>query len=233
MQSETFFEHLLSDQYLFDVEPYVANHTIFQVYLISSVVLLLILAFFKVEEKQPLFGFFTSFLLSEQQTFDRYLSGEEHPKMNLLMILFMSLQASYLLHQHTVLLKYNLFPILVQLGMATIIIAFLFMLKFALFRSMELLLPWRVNSQFFIYNYRFALFAVSIVYFVINYFSYSETIANGPIFLLIPIFLFYVWLIFRWLYISIRYQVVRSLYFFLYLCTLEIAPLIILWQLID
>lgn len=219
----------------FDIQPYVVSKEATTAFIIASIVLLLLLTLSKIVENSSLTTIALPFVLSEQFSFQSYEVEIEKQATYTLIVAFVSLQLAYVVqvfNAEQLFLPWFQFGKVAELLALTAGIFLLFHLKFLLFNSLSLLIPWQVDTNYFIYTYKMNLFYLGIALFVLNC---VQTLLPTELLIIVytsAIALFYFFLIQKWLLVSMRYRLITSIYFFLYICTLEIVPLLLAAKLV-
>lgn len=172
------------------------------------------------------------FLSSEQEAFKTFSKSTSTFTLNdLLCTFFFVVQISYLL--------LNLFSAnefvqvlnLSDLGFGIVVAVFLllfFTLKYYISSQLSFLIQPNFEIKYYQFTYSYPLFFLALLLFTSVLIDINFKIDYGEIIYIIILCMFYVWLIIRWIFISLRYQTMKSLYFFLYLCALEVAPLLLI-----
>lgn len=169
-------------------------------------------------------------LISEQYTFNYYYENQDEEKGKLWETLFFSVQFAYLIVSGNFIKKTFGLNEFVLFFIVALLISLLVFFRFAVYKSMMHLLPRKVDIDYYIFNYRFTFLYIGFFAFILIAVNRNLNILKNHEILYLLFFVFYIWLLFRWLLISVRYKVVKSIYFFLYLCTLEILPILILFS---
>ncbi|MBX2844934.1 MAG: DUF4271 domain-containing protein [Saprospiraceae bacterium] len=91
----------------------------------------------------------------------------------------------------------------------------------------------KANYQYFRFTNNQGFRALGFVFLVFNLLLMNSVPLPYVAMLVVVVVLFYLWLIIRYLTIGLRYKLLKNLYFFIYLCTLEIAPLLVLAKLVS
>lgn len=107
------------------------------------------------------------------------------------------------------------------------VLLLLFLLRIVSFSILDWLTSSKVNPTYFRFTHFNAFRILSIFILIMNLLVLSGNQLPFRNILFIMLGLFYAWLILRYLLIGVRYGVLKNLYFFIYLCTLEIAPILI------
>lgn len=216
----------------FNIQPYNHEPIVFQEFLVLSLVLLLLITVVKIIRNRKVTDYLFSIFSSEQESFSYYIVGNSDKLLQQLGVLLFSVQLAFATMLFFPLQMVLALPIADwQLFLLSVVSIFiLFNVKFMLFKTIEKLIPWQIDSEYYLFNYRFILFFVALSFFLLLSVQHFHPKPIFNLLVLLIMILFYTWVFFRWLFVSMRYKVVSSIYFFLYLCTLEIAPLLILYK---
>ena len=219
----------------YDIQPYVITENVIPCFIISSFVLLFLLAIVKMAENSAISELAIPFLQSEQNSFQSFETEKFNSFTYQTVVLFSSLQLAFWIGEHmpvadffTQYIVSDAFNLLLN----TVFIFLFFQVKFLLFHSLSLIIPWNINTSYFIYVYKFLLLFFSIPFFMINCLTIFQFHKGVIVAFLILFSMFYLLLFVKWLFVSIRFKLLNSIYFFLYICTLEIVPLVIVIKLI-
>lgn len=219
----------------YDIQPFVESKELFLYFIIASILMLFILAYSKIIENSAITDMILPFLQSEQFTLHFYEVEKGNRLTKNIILLFVSLQIAKLIFpylNHLQVFVDSFLHIGMKLILFTLIIFLLFHIKFLIFHSLSFLIPWKVDINYFIFIYIILLLIFGLAIFVIN--CLPQQLSNKQLWpaYLVCIAGFYLLLILKWVFVSMRFRLMSSVYFFLYICTLEIVPLIIAGKLI-
>lgn len=213
----------------YDIQPYHPSNTELQFWLGWTIFFLVSIGLALVYKRRQFVPFIAPFLFSEPFAFDFYNSNSERTFLEVLLGVFFVFQLISLLFILGIfpLEQFNFSYKINLLVYCTGAILFL-LLKLLLFTTLKYLLPTRVDFNYYIFNYSYYCFISSFFLLFINFFLLNYPFDFPPLFFGLPLVTFYLLILVRGLLISNRYNILGSIYFFLYLCTLEFIPIILL-----
>ncbi len=229
-------DHLDNLPTIFDIQPITRWDPIVDIWIVLSIILLIGIAYALTRINFNFMETMLSFLFSESQTYARFklLDGSTNA-VSIFFSLFFALQVTTLLW----LIGYSPLGYILKLSNSALDIAFTFLIDFCiivlfflgkaiLFQTIKFLLPSRVDVNYLNYSYNQHCYYSSCILMLLNLFGFTYKLFN--VYFLGVLFLigFYLFFIVRSISISSRYNILGSIYFFLYLCTLEIIPILLL-----
>lgn len=213
-----------------NIQPYAISSVLSHSFIALSIVLLVLIIFRLRFNGIRFFEVFFPFLLSENYSLSFYKVKIKYGLVDVLLALFFVLQVSFLLFSFAPKSLYffdnqwvNFF---IFFGAAVI----LFLGKLLVYSSLRHLLPSKVDVRYFGFNYAFWCFYFGIFLFLLNLLFLTSFSSPSIYYLFGIVGLFYLFLIIRVISISLRYNILGSLYIIVYFCTLEISPFIVFWH---
>jgi len=198
-----------------------------ELYILFTLALMVALVFLRRGHRIDFVSISTSFI-NEGYTYSYFKANPSHkPSLGLFDINFV-FQLSLAIYLHV---KMSVFasiqaihPFIILAGLAGIYI----LVRRALLRLLSFLLDEEIDGSYFQYTFNnshrivgFLLIPLHMAYFNGIKLPYSKII-------FISLFLLFIWLVVRYLMMAARFRKLKSVYFFLYLCALEIMPLLLL-----
>lgn len=216
---------------VFDIQAIQKSDLIFSIYIGLSFMTLLLMSFsYLLKQKKVTFYNVFSFLRSEQEGFRLFINQKRDKIKGILVFIFFVIQVSYLGSRFFD-LRLEIMPNTSIIGMNAIFLALILLLVFyiktVVSNQLSHLSKADFDIKYYQFTYSYPLFLLSLCLFLVTICEYNYQFVYSKILYLGIVTFFYVWLIIRWIFISVRYQTMNSLYFFLYLCTLEVAPLLL------
>jgi len=193
--------------------------------LLLSFLWLIGILFFLQKSQLDFFSVFFPFVVSENNALDLFKYQPKIRFVDILLGVFFLIQLSLILYLLGIRLPLRVFahPI-AQFGLLLGVVSMLFTSKILIYNTIKPLLPNKQAVSYYGFNYAYWCFYFGIVLFVINLIFSTQQFIISDWILIGLVAIFYIFLVLRLITISLRYNLLRSVYIFLYFCALEIAP---------
>jgi len=199
-------------------------------YILLTLLLLSVIILVKVSKNIQFSGTYKR-LFVEEETYSAYRKQSRSKLMSALLDINVLVQLTFLIfflfREELTFFSSDVLTLISILGFLFV----LFILRILSFSILKWLTTSKVNADYFWFTHFNAVRVLSFFFLIMNLLVLAGNVLPFKIILFTVVGLFYAWLILRYLFIGVRYGVLRNLYFFIYLCTLEIAPILILFKL--
>jgi len=226
---ELLFQFSQQNQPYFDIEPYQPSNLMSQWFLILSIAFMLLISLVNKTRNLNFFQRLVGFFGSEHAALGFYKEKQKIGFIDVLLGLFFFLQSSFLVFKYANFQSIFAYPTWMILGGLVVSFFMLFVGKAMVYNTLSALVPKKVNIKYYGFNYAFTCFYFGIFLFVLNLLLISKQLAIPVVLVLGVCAIFYIFLITRFISISSRYNILRSVYIFLYFCALEIIPIVVLF----
>ncbi len=212
-----------------DIQPFRHVEHFSEYWLVISLLLLVLIGISLAKKGLEFLPSSLQFMFSELFAFQFYNEHSNLSELEIILGYFFSFQLS------SALFFLKIFPIvpshsfnLTNVLLYSLGIYLFLLVKFLIFRTVKYLLPSRVDFKYYVFNYGYFCFYSSLFIMSFNIYLLVSNSKPSLLYFTIPMLFFYILILLRGVSISIRYNILGSIYFFLYLCTLEFIPIILI-----